>query len=272
MDPRRVVITGASGGIGRVVAHGFTAAGATVANLDLQPDDEARALCGDALHTIRTNLGNPAAIEAAFTAVDGLFAGGAPEALVCCAAFSMAGRFLDVPAAEIDRMFAVNVRGTFLACQAAARRMKAAGGGRIVVITSVAAEQAWAGEMVYCATKAAQRSLVQGMAIELAPFGILVNAVSPGIVEHRSASMARTRDDAEVHRHDLERTPLGRFNAPEEVAAAVRFLAGAEGITGQTLRVDNGFLAAGLAYFGQARERLVAAEGAADGHSLGKPA
>ena len=125
-----------------------------------------------------------------------------------------------------------------------------------MVITSVAAEQAWAREMVYCATKAAQRSLVQGMAIELAPFGILVNAVSPGIVEHRSASMARTRDDAEVHRHDLERTPMGRFNTPEDVAAAVLFLARAEGITGQTLRVDNGFLAAGLAYFGQARQKL----------------
>lgn len=272
MSPRRVVITGASGGIGRVVAHSFTATGATVANLDLQPDDEARALCGDGLRTIRTDLGDPSSIDAAFAAVDALFAGNAPEALVCCAAFSTANSFLDVRAAEVDRMFAVNVRGTFLACQAAARRMKAAGGGRIVVITSVAAEQAWAGEMIYCATKAAQRSLVQGMAIELAPFDILVNAVSPGIVEHRSASMARTRDDPDVHRHDLERTPIGRFNSPGEVAAAVRFLASAEGITGQTLRVDNGFLAAGLAYFGAARERLVAAQGAVAGQSLGKSA
>ena len=256
MAPRRVVVTGASGGIGRVIAAAFTSQGATVVNLDLQPDDAARALCGHGLRTIRTDLGDPAAIEAAFTAVDGLFAGEAPKLLVCCAAFSAANHFLDVPAVEIDRMFAVNVRGTFLACQAAARRMKAAGGGRIVVITSVAAEQAWAGEMVYCATKAAQRSLVQGMAIELAPFGILVNAIAPGIVEHRSASMARTRDDPQVQRHDLERTPLGRFNTPEEVAAAVCFLAQAEGITGQTLRVDNGFMAAGLAYFGQARQKL----------------
>ena len=129
-------------------------------------------------------------------------------------------------------------------------------GGRIVVITSVAAEQGWAGETVYCATKAAQRALVQGMAVELAPFGILVNAVAPGIVEHRSTAMARTRDDPEVLRHDLERTPLGRFNTPEEVAAAVRFLATAEGITGQTIHVDNGFLATGLGYFGAARDRV----------------
>lgn len=257
--PIRVICTGASGGIGRTIAQVFTAEGAVVANLDRQPGDEAEALCGAGLHTIATDLADTAAIDTAFAAVDGLFAGEAPQLLVCCAAVSAANPFLDIPTDEFDRLFAVNVRGTFLACQAAARRMRAAGGGRIVVITSVAAEQAWAGEMVYCASKAAQRSLVQGMAVELAPFGILVNAVGPGIVEHRSASMARTRDDAEVHRHDLDRTPLGRFNAPEEIAQAVRFLATVEGMTGQTVYVDNGFLASGLAYFGAAKRRLESA-------------
>ena len=256
--PRRIVITGGSGGIGRVIARQFTAEGAVVANLDLQSGAEAQALCGENLRTIATDLADAASIDAAFVEADQLFAGEAPQVLVCCAAVSAAAHFLDVPIVELDRLLAVNVRGTFLACQLAARRMRMAGGGRIVVITSVAAEQAWAGEMVYCATKAAQRSLVQGMAIELAPFGILVNAVGPGIVEHRSTTMARTRDNAEVHRHDLERTPLGRFNAPMEIAAAVRFLATVEGMTGQTVYVDNGFLASGLAYFGAAREGVLA--------------
>jgi NAD(P)-dependent dehydrogenase (short-subunit alcohol dehydrogenase family) len=254
--PARVVVTGGSGGIGRAIAHVFTAEGALVANLDRQSGAEAEALCGGALRTIATDLADARAIDAAFAAVDGLFAAEAPQLLVCCAALSAANPFLDVPTDELDRLLAVNVRGTFLACQAAARRMRAVGGGRIVVITSVAAEQAWAGELVYGATKAAQRSLVQGMAVELAPFGILVNAVGPGIVEHRSTTMARTRDNLEVQRHDLERTPLGRFNAPEEIAAAVRFLATVDGMTGQTVYVDNGFLASGLAYFGEARDRL----------------
>ena len=254
--PRRIVITGGSGGIGRVIASAFTSAGALVVNLDLQPGAEARNLCGDNLCTIATDLADPGSIEAAFAEADRLFAGAAPQVLVCCAAVGAANHFLDVPLPEFDRLLAVNVRGTFLACQAVARRMRTAGRGRIVVITSVAAEQAWAGETVYCATKAAQRSLVQGMAVELAPFGILVNAVGPGIVEHRSTSMARTRDDPEIHRHDLERTPLGRFNAPEEIARAVRFLATVEGMTGQTIYVDNGFLGSGLAYFGAARARL----------------
>jgi NAD(P)-dependent dehydrogenase (short-subunit alcohol dehydrogenase family) len=134
------------------------------------------------------------------------------------------------------------------------------GGGHIVVVTSVAAEQAWAGETVYCATKAAQRALVQGMAVELAPFGILVNALGPGIVEHASAGMARTRDDGEVLRHDLDRTPLGRFGSPEEMAEAAWFLAHATWMTGQTVYVDGGFLAAGLAYFGGAKAALAARE------------
>jgi NAD(P)-dependent dehydrogenase (short-subunit alcohol dehydrogenase family) len=178
--------------------------------------------------------------------------------LVACAAISAANHFLDIPIAEFDRIVAVNLRGTFLVCQAAARRMRAAGRGHIVVITSVAADQGWAGETVYCATKAAQRAMVQGMAVELAPFGVLVNAVGPGIVAHQSASMAQTRDNAEVHRHDLERTPLGRFATPEEVAEAVHFLTRTSFMTGQTIYVDGGFLACGLAYFGQAKAQLTA--------------
>lgn len=256
---RRVVVTGGSGGIGRVIAHGFTTRGAVVANLDLAPAMEAEALCGANLRTIRTDLADATALAGTFAEIDRMFAGAAPQLLVCCAAASAAHHFLDVPVDELDRLLAINVRGTFLACQAAALRMRRARGGRIVVITSVAAEQGWAGETVYCATKAAQRALVQGMAVELAPFGILANAVAPGIVEHRSTAMARTRDDPEVLRHDLERTPLGRFNTPEEVAAAVRFLATAEGITGQTIHVDNGFLANGLGYFGAAGDRLTGA-------------
>ena len=252
---RRIVVTGASGGIGRAIAQRFTRDGALVANLDLQPGAEAEALCGPNLRTIAVDFADADSITAAFAAVDALF-GQPPDGLVCCAAISAAHPFLDVPTDVLDRLLAVNVRGTFLACQAAARRMRTLGRGHIVVITSVAADQAWAGEMVYGATKAAQRALVQGMAVELAPFGILVNAVGPGIVEHRSTSMARTRDDPEVHQHDLDRTPLARFGAPEEIADAVHFLTSVTWMTGQTIYVDGGFLASGLAYFGQARARI----------------
>ena len=257
MNLRRVVVTGASGGIGRAIAKRFCDEGATVVNLDRADDAAARALCGERLVSIAADLSEETAVHNAFTEIDGLFAGEAPELLVCCAAVSSAAPFLDIAVGDFDRMMSVNVRGTFLVAQAVARRMRRAGGGHIVIITSVAAEQAWAGEAVYCATKAAQRALMQAMAIELAPFNIKVNAVGPGIVDHASASMARTRDEGGVAQHDLDRTPLGRFGAPEEIAEAVHFLGLSKWMTGQTVYVDGGFLAAGLAYFGDNKRKLV---------------
>ena len=110
----------------------------------------------------------------AFDAVDQAFGGAAPDALVCCAAISKAAPFFELQADSFKQMLDVNVVGTTLVCQAAARRMAKAGAGRIVVITSVAAAQGWAGELAYCVTKGAQSSLIQSLAVELAPYGVLV--------------------------------------------------------------------------------------------------
>jgi 3-oxoacyl-[acyl-carrier protein] reductase len=95
------------------------------------------------------------------------------------------------------------------------------------------------------------------MAIELAPFGIVVNAVAPGIIDVKSKGMAGTRQ-GEVLRHEMEHFPLGRFGAPEEIAEAAHHLAGVTWMTGQTIYADGGFLATGLAYFGDAKHRLTA--------------
>jgi 3-oxoacyl-[acyl-carrier protein] reductase len=200
-------------------------------------------------------MADPASIARAFETADTAFDRAPIDVLICCAAFSRAATFLEVAQADLDDMIAVNVRGTFLCGQEAGRRMCIRGRGHIVVITSIAAVQAWARESVYCLTKAAQAGLVQAMAIELASFGILVNAVAPGIVDVKSKGMAGTRE-GEVLRHEMERFPLGRFGAPEEIAEAVHHLAGVTWMTGQTIYADGGFLAAGLAYFGEAKHRL----------------
>ena len=256
---RRIVVTGGSGGIGSVITARFVQGGDSVVNLDREPFPPGVQPSADRLHTIMTDLADPTSISAAFASADTQFGGAPLDALVCCAAMSRAAPFLDVASADFDRMLAVNIRGTFLCGQEAGRRMRGAGSGHIVVITSIAAAQAWAGESVYCLTKAAQASLVQSMAIELAPWGIRVNAVAPGIIDVASKGMAGTRAN-EVYRHEMERFPLGRFGAPSEIAEAVEHLLTTTWMTGQTLYVDGGFLAAGLAYFGDAKQRLLTAD------------
>lgn len=251
---RKVVITGGSGGIGRSVVARFLATGDRVVNLDRAPMEETAA--SERLLTVAVDLADPASIATAFATAEAAFGGGPLDVLVCCAAISKADPFLSVAAADLDAMLAVNVRGTFLCGQEAGRRMRAAGRGHIVVVTSIAAAQAWAKESVYCLTKAAQASLVQSMAIELAPFGIHVNGVAPGIIDVRSKGMAGTRA-GEILRHEMERFPLGRFGAPEEIAEAIEWLTRGTWMTGQTVTVDGGFMASGLTYFGEARERLV---------------
>lgn len=255
---RKIVITGGSGGIGSAICRKFLSTGDRVVNLDREPfagGDPA------GLVTMACDMADPASIERAFAAADAAHGGSSIDALVCCAAMSRAAHFLDVPLADLEQMLGVNVRGTFLCGQEAGRRMRARRQGHIVVITSIAGEQAWAQESVYCLTKAAQASLVQGMAIELAPFGILVNAVAPGIIDVRSKGMAGSRV-GEVYRHEMERFPLGRFGAPEEIAEAVHHLTSVTWMTGQTIYADGGFLATGLAYFGAAKQRLLGPEGA----------
>ncbi len=258
MAQRKIVITGGSGGIGSAICRRFLTSGDHIVNLDREPFPG-----GDPqnLSTIACDMADPASITRAFEAADGVHGATPIDALVCCAALSRAAHFLDVPLADLEQMLAVNVQGTFLCGQEAGRRMRERRQGHIVVITSIAAEQAWASESVYCLTKAAQSSLVQGMAIELAPFGIMVNAVAPGIIDVKSKGMAGTRE-GEVYRHEMERFPLGRFGAPQEIAEAVHHLTSVTWMTGQTIYADGGFLATGLAYFGAAKQRLLGPDGA----------
>ena len=255
---QRVLITGASSGLGQACAIAFCADGAEVIGLDRTPADSTLKEAGSRFCGVIADLADSGQIEVAFDQVDRIWGGQSPDLFVACASISRAGHFLDMSVADIEAQLAVNVRGMILCGQQVGRRMKAAGGGRIVHITSVAASTAWATEPVYCVTKGAQASLTQAMAVELAPFNIQVNAIAPGPLEVNSASMVGTRADPEVLRHDLERTPMGRFGRTEDIVRAVRFLAQATWMTGQTVVVDGGLLATGLAYIGGLRQGLKA--------------
>ncbi|MBK9166150.1 MAG: SDR family oxidoreductase [Bryobacterales bacterium] len=154
--------------------------------------------------------------------------------------------FLDCSEAQLDEIVDVNLKGTFHCSQAVARRMVAAGhGGSIVHIASVGAFAAQELASVYCATKAAQASLAQSMALELAPHGIRVNAVAPGdIYTPANAAIVSDLASAGATGKYLRTTPLGRRGTPEDIGHAVAFLASDEAsfVTGTTLTVDGGFL------------------------------
>ncbi|MGH2950067.1 MAG: SDR family NAD(P)-dependent oxidoreductase, partial [Solirubrobacteraceae bacterium] len=178
-------------------------------------------------------------------AIAELIGGAGPvDVLVTSAGANVPEPFLDVSPEHLDALLAVNVRGTFLAAQAAARRMVEAGtGGAIVTVSSQMGHVGAADRTAYCATKHAVEGLTKAMAVELAPHGIRVNAVAPTFVETpMTAPFLADR----AFRADVERRiPLGRIGLPEDVAAAVVYLASpaARLVTGASLLVDGGWTA-----------------------------
>lgn len=154
---------------------------------------------------------------------------------------------LECSCEQLDDIVDINLKGTFHCSQAVARRMVAWGlAGSIIHIASVAAYAAQEFASVYCATKAAQVSLAQSMALELAPHGIRVNAIAPGdIYTPANAEIVSDLKQSGATGRYIRLTPLGRRGTADEVGHAVAFLASDEAsfITGATLVVDGGFLA-----------------------------
>jgi NAD(P)-dependent dehydrogenase (short-subunit alcohol dehydrogenase family) len=240
-----VVVTGAAEGIGQAVAHSFSRDGARVAGIDIRACEETAELCGASFRAFRADVSDEEAVKRAFQKIDA-WLGASPDVLCNVAATYALVPFLRTTLPTFDRVMAVNVRGPFICSQEAARRMRRQGRGRIINITSTESEQAFALASVYGASKAALTHLTKSIAVELARDSIMVNAVAPGAIETRSL-LASFDAMPEAARHDLERTPLGRWGKAEDIVAAVRFLAyDATWMTGQTIVVDGGFLAAGL--------------------------
>jgi len=156
-----------------------------------------------------------------------------------------AADFLDLEEADFDRVLAVNLKGMFLAGQAAARQMvKQGGGGAIVNMSSVNAVLAIPNQVPYVVSKGGVNQLTRVMAVALAPHGIRVNAIGPGTI---LTELARTAvlGNKEAERKILSRTPLGRMGEPEEVASVAAFLASddASYLTGQVIYPDGGRMA-----------------------------
>lgn len=254
-QPLCAVVTGAAGGIGSAVCMALIEAGGRVAGIDKAPRPASTLARTSNYQHVTCDLSRTEEIAAAFAHLDQSL-GFQPSVLVNCAATFYHGNILLMPVEDIDRLFAINVRAYVVCAQEAARRMKQNGGGRIINISSTASDMGWRDEAVYCATKGAVKALTRGLAIDLAPYHIAVNAVSPGSIDTPGVSPEMRVGESVAH--DIQRTPYGRWGRPEEIARVVRFLAIEAGfMTGQTITVDGGFTSTGLNYFGGVQAPLL---------------
>ncbi len=240
------VVTGGLSGIGAAVAQRLLAEGAHVIAADLSARD----------HVSQNGTATPDGIEPALLDV-----GDETSALACMGAVvTRHGRldilvnsagigrdipFLDTPLAEFDRLIAVNLRGTFLVGQVAARHMVQSGGGAIVNIASVSGLRGNRGRAAYGASKGGVVTLSQVMAVELAGYGVRVNVIAPGPIETPLVAAVHTEA---IRRDWLRQVPMRRYGTPEEIAGVAAFLCSDDAgyITGHVLAADGGFLAGGI--------------------------
>jgi NAD(P)-dependent dehydrogenase (short-subunit alcohol dehydrogenase family) len=247
-ESRIALVTGGAKGIGAEVCARLAAAGHTVLVADLDLDAASATAqqlreAGGHASALALDVGRPESIAAVFAQVERDH--GRCDILVNCAGIAKVFPFLDFPLDNFLATMNVNVTGTLLCSQAAARLMVKRRWGRIVNIASVAGMRAvGTGRTAYGTSKGAVIALTRQMAVELAEHGITANAVSPGPVD---TPMTQVLHTAKFREEYAKAIPMNRYGSTGEIAAAVMYLVSEEAryTTGISMPVDGGFLASG---------------------------
>lgn len=236
LDGKRIMVTGATSGIGEVTAKLLRACGAQVLAVGQNQKKLERLYSDHGCEILRLDVADGAAVQELLAVSYEL------DGLVNCSGISILESCLELSADSFDRVMAVNARGAALVSRYVAQHMVAEGRqGSIVNVSSQAALAALEDHLAYCASKAALDAITRAMCLELGPLGIRVNSVNPTVTLTPMAEQAWS--DPAKSAPVLQAIPLRRFARPEEVAWPVMFLlsAAASMISGVCLPVDGGY-------------------------------
>ena len=242
MAKKTAIVSGGATGIGAGVVHRLCADGYSVMILYHHSKEKAEALLSQLIASgcdaaiCHCDVASTADAEAAVRVTAERF--GTVDLLVTCAGIAKSGLLTDHSDGDVYDLMNVNFGGTLRLCRAVYPYMVAAKSGCIVTVSSVWGEAGASCESVYASSKGAVIALTKSLSAELAPSGIRVNCVSPGVIRTDMLN-CYSEEDLSALAAD---TPLLRLGTPQDVADAVSFLAASPFVTGQVLRVDGGFL------------------------------
>ncbi len=256
-EDKVVAVTGGAKGIGKACCLRFAEEGAKVAVLDLAMEDaaataaECEKLSGQPALALHCNVADAASVDAAFAAIADAWPKGL-DVVVASAGIYSGQPLVEVPLAAWQKVIDVDLTGVFLTNQAAARiMMKQTCGGSMINISSMAGKTSWPASAQYSAAKSGVIGLTRSVAMEMAPYGVTVNAVCPGntvteMVQGVAATIA-ARDGlsaSEWLKLRAQDCPLKRFASSDEIAGVVAFLASRDAgyINGQAIEVDGGMV------------------------------
>jgi NAD(P)-dependent dehydrogenase (short-subunit alcohol dehydrogenase family) len=242
------LVTGGASGLGEAISLGFTQAGATVVIADIN-DDAATGVIESVSDRpnpptfMHLDVTSRASIDGVVDEVAGRF--GHIDVLVNCAGSASRHLAEDFPEDVWDRIIALNLKGTFMCCQAVGRKMLGQGSGSIINIASIGASIAYPHTTAYLQSKGAVAQMTRSLALEWVDRGVRVNAIAPSLFD---TPLVRMNDSQKSYTSEfiMARTPIGRKGQPYEVVGPAIFLASAASsmVVGHILQVDGGYLIA----------------------------